>query len=116
MISVSSTIGVPETSAFLGESSCICMAEGGGLTSASCERLPSGEGVDELMGSTGSSASSETMMVVVKVMMGWWRRLRKVNREFWKEELGAGLVGVGGGDEGEVEEMGMIRGEGDGRA
>lgn len=48
--------------------------------------------------------------------MGWLRRLRKVNLEFWKEELGAGLVGVGRGEEGEAEEMGMIRGEGDGQA
>jgi len=71
MISVSSTVGVPDLTPYRGESSCICMAEGGGLTSASCERLASGEGVDELMGSIGSSACSETVMVEVKVMTGW---------------------------------------------
>lgn len=47
--------------------------------------------------------------------MGWLRRLRNVKREFWNEELGAGLEGVGGGEDGEAEEMGIISGEGDGR-
>lgn len=39
-----------------------------------------------------------------------------MNLELWKEELGAGLDGDGGGEEGEAEEMGMISGEGEGRA
>jgi len=39
-----------------------------------------------------------------------------VNLEFWKDELGAGLDGEGGGEDGEAEEMGMISGEGEGRA
>jgi len=68
------------------------------------------------MGSTGNSDSSETIIVVVKVMMGWLRRLRKVKREFWKDELGAGLAGLGGGEDGEADEMGMMSGEGDCRA
>jgi len=39
-----------------------------------------------------------------------------VNLEDWKEELGTGLVGEGGGEEGEVDEIGMIRGEAEGPA
>lgn len=68
------------------------------------------------MGSAGNSDSSETIIVVVKVIIGWLRRLRNVKREFWKEELGASLAGLGGGEDGEADEMGMMSGEGDCRA